>query len=88
VFIKIRIHMEVFLGDSAYYAYRTRLLIIKKLKAIPMIALDPRGSRGSSPALMKRWNAVGKEEALQMVLQEFPKKWWVDPCLSTVRQRV
>jgi hypothetical protein len=54
----------------------TRLLVIKKLKAIPMIALNPRGSRGSSPdEKMERC----RKKHYRWYCKNFLKEWWVDP---------
>jgi hypothetical protein len=48
------LHMEKFLPDGAYDACGTRLLIIRKLKGIPFIALNPRSCKGQH-AKKKRW---------------------------------
>jgi hypothetical protein len=49
MFLKISFSVEKFLGDGAYDAYGTRRLLIKKLKAIPFIALNPRNCKGNTP---------------------------------------
>jgi IS5 family transposase len=80
MFLKISIHVEKFLADGAYDAYGTRRLLIKKLKAIPFIALNPRNCKGNTPEekmercrkLRYKWHA-----------KNFLKKWWVDPDSET-----
>jgi IS5 family transposase len=47
--LRISLHVEKFLADGAYDAYGTRLIIIRKLKAIPFIALNPRNCKGNTP---------------------------------------
>jgi hypothetical protein len=49
MFLKISLHVEKFLADGAYDAYGTRLVLIKKLKAIPFISLNPRNCKGNTP---------------------------------------
>ncbi len=76
MFLRISLHVEKFLADSAYDAHGTRRLLIKKLKAIPFVALNPRNCKGSTPEekmercrkLSYRWHA-----------KNFLKKWWIDP---------
>jgi hypothetical protein len=40
------LHVEKLLADGAYDAFGKRRLLIKKLKAIPFIALNPRNCEG------------------------------------------
>ena len=68
--------VEKFMADAGYDGYRVRLLVIKKLKAIPFITLNPRNCKGSTKEekmarcrkLRYRWHA-----------KNFLKRWWVDP---------
>ncbi len=64
------------MADAGYDGYRVRLLVIKKLKAIPFITLNPRNCKGETKEekhqrcklLRYRWHA-----------KNFLKRWWVDP---------
>jgi hypothetical protein len=76
MFLKISLHVEKFLADSAYDAYGTRLVVIRKLKAIPFIALNPRNSKGSTPEeKMERC----RKKRYRWYAKNFLKKWWIDP---------
>jgi hypothetical protein len=44
--LKLGLHVKEFLSDGAYDSYDTRKRIIKKLKAIPLITLNPRNCKG------------------------------------------
>lgn len=74
--LKMSLRVEKFLADGAYDAYETRLLVIRKLKAIPFITLNPRNCKGNNreekmercKKLRYRWHC-----------KNFLKKWWVDP---------
>ena len=44
--LKLPVHVKKFLADAGYDGYRTRLLIIGRLKAIPLITLNPRKLQG------------------------------------------
>jgi transposase len=46
--LKLPVHVKKFLADAGYDGYRTRLAIIRRLKAIPLITLNPRNCKGSS----------------------------------------
>jgi hypothetical protein len=73
--LKVSIRVEKFLADGAYDAYSTRLLIIKKLKAIPFIALNPRNCKGNTPEeKMDRC----KKLRYKWHCKNFLKNWWVD----------
>ena len=73
--LKISLRVEKFLADGAYDAYGTRRLLIRKLKAIPFIALNPRNCKGNTREekmercrkLRYKWHA-----------KNFLKQWWVD----------
>jgi hypothetical protein len=70
------VQVKKFLADVGYDGYRTRLLIIGRLKAVPFITLNPRNCKGSNHGekmkrcrlLRYRWHA-----------KNFLKAWWVDP---------
>ena len=46
--LKLSIQVKKFLADAGYDGYRTRLLVIRRLKAIPMITLNPRNCKGDT----------------------------------------
>lgn len=64
-----------FLADAGYDGDKTRLQIVKRLKAVPFIPLNTRRSKGSTP----------EEKARRKVLcylfyaRNFIKNYWVDP---------
>ena len=74
---RLRLHVKRFMADAGYDCYKVRLLlVIKKLKAIPFITLNPRNCKGSTKEakhlrcklLRYRWHA-----------KNFLKRWWADP---------
>jgi hypothetical protein len=74
--LKLGLRVEEFLADAAYDSYDTRKRIIKRLKAIPLISLNPRNCKGKDhEAKMKRV----KEIRHKWYLKNFFKKWWIDP---------
>ena len=78
--LKISIRIEKFLADGAYDAYGTRRLLIRKLKAIPFIALNPRNCKGNTPeGKMERCRKL----RYKWYCKNFLKKWWVDPDSET-----
>jgi transposase len=68
--------VKKFMADAGYDGYRARLVIIRKLKAVLFITLNPRNCKGNTKEenrqrckkLRYRWYA-----------KNFPKKFWVDP---------
>jgi hypothetical protein len=66
-----------FLADAGYDGYRTRLLVIRKLKAIPLITLNPRNCKGNThDEKMSRC----KKLRYRWYLKNFLKRWWwIDP---------
>jgi hypothetical protein len=74
--LRLGIHLRKFLEFAGYDGYRTNLAIIRRLKAIPLITLNPRGCKGSTheekmkrcKLLRHRWHT-----------KNFLKRWWVDP---------
>jgi IS5 family transposase len=73
---RLGLHVKKFMADAGYDGYKARLAIIKKLKAIPFITLNPRNCKGDTKEekhqrcklLRYRWYA-----------KNFLKKFWVDP---------
>jgi len=73
---KLCLRVKKFMADAGYDGYRVRLLVIKRLKAVPFITLNPRNCKGSTheekmnrcKLLRYRWHA-----------KNFLKKFWVDP---------
>jgi hypothetical protein len=73
---RLGLHVKKLTADAGYDGYRARLLIIKKLKAIPFITLNPRNCKGNTKEeKMKRC----KKLRHKWYLKNFLKKWWVDP---------
>ncbi|MDG6921038.1 MAG: hypothetical protein JRN59_05875 [Nitrososphaerota archaeon] len=74
--LRLSVQVKKFLADAGYDGYRTRLLIIRRLKAVPFITLNPRNCKGNNheeemkrcKLLRYRWHA-----------KNFLKAWWVDP---------
>lgn len=80
MFLQVSLHVEKFLADGAYDAYGTRLVLIRKLKAIPFISLNPRNCKGNTPEeKMERC----KKLRYKWHCKNFLKKWWVDPSSET-----
>ena len=76
MFLKLKLHVKEFLADAAYDANRTRLLVIKKLRAIPLIALNPRNCEGDTE---EEKRARCKELRQKFYAKNFLKSWWIDP---------
>jgi IS5 family transposase len=76
MFLKLSIQVKKFLGDAGYDGYKTRLMIIRRLGAIPLITLNPRNCKGSThEEKMKRC----KKLRHKWYLKNFLKEWWIDP---------
>jgi DDE family transposase len=73
---RLCLHVKKLMADAGYDGYKARLAIIKKLKAVPYITLNPRNCKGNTKEekrqrcklLRYRWYA-----------KNFLKKFWVDP---------
>ena len=73
---RLRLSVKKFMADAGYDGYAVRRLVIKRLKAIPFITLNPRNCKGKTKAekhqrcklLRYRWYA-----------KNFFKRSWVDP---------
>lgn len=70
------LHVKKFFADAGYDGYRARLLIIKKLKAIPFITLNPRNCKGTTK---EEKMARCKKLRYRWYAKNFLKRWWVDP---------
>jgi hypothetical protein len=65
----------MFLADSGYDTYAARKYIISVLKAIPLIAFNPRGTKGRTPETrMKRC----RKSRLKWYMKNMLMKWWAD----------
>lgn len=74
--VRLSIQVRKFLADAAYDSNRTRLLTIRRLKAIPFITLNPRNCKGNTPEeKMKRCKLL----RYRFYARNFIKKWWIDP---------
>lgn len=73
--LKLGIQVKKFLADAGYDGYKTRLLIIKRLKAIPLITLNPRNCKGSTDEEKIR---RCKKLRHKWYLKNFLKAWWID----------
>lgn len=74
--LKLSIRVKKFLADAGYDGYKTRLMIIRRLKAIPLITLNPRNCKGSTH---KEKMAQCKKLRHKWYLKNFLKRWWIDP---------
>ncbi len=73
---RLCLHVKKFMADAGYDGYKARLLIIKKLKAIPFITLNPRNCKGNTK---EEKMARCKKLRHKWYLKNFLKAWWVDP---------
>jgi IS5 family transposase len=73
---RLCLNVEKFMADAGYDGYRVRLLIIKKLKAIPFITLNPRNCKGSTK---EEKHQRCKKLRHKWYLKNFLKAWWFDP---------
>jgi len=46
--LKLGVRVRRFLADAGYDGYKTRLAIIRRLKAVPLITLNPRNCKGNT----------------------------------------
>ncbi len=73
---RLCLHVKKLMADAGYDGYKARLLIIKKLKAIPFITLNPRNCKGNTK---DEKMARCKKLRHKWYLKNFLKAWWVDP---------
>jgi len=77
---RLRLQVKKFKADAGYDGYRVRLLVIKKLKAVPFITLNPRNCKGNTKEekrqrckwLRRKWFRR------KWYAKNFLKKFWVD----------
>jgi transposase len=68
--------VKKFLADGAYDGYKTRLALIRKLKAVPFIALNPRNCNGDTK---EEKMEQCKKKRYKWYCKNFFKSFWVDP---------
>jgi Transposase DDE domain len=73
---RLCLRVKKFIADAGYDGYRARLLVIRKLKAIPFITLNPRNCRGKTK---DERMARCKKLRYKWYVKNFLKKFWVDP---------
>jgi len=74
--LKLSIHVKKFLADAAYDSDQTRLSVIRRLKAIPFIPLNPRNCKGNNEGeKTKRCRLL----RYRFYAKNFVKRFWVDP---------
>ena len=76
MFLKLGLRVKEFLADGGYDGYAARLKVIRKLKAIPFIALNPRNCKGNNPEeKMERCRKLRRK----WYFKNFLSRFWVDP---------
>jgi IS5 family transposase len=70
------IKISKFLADAGYDADKTRLQIVKRLKAVPFIPLNTRRCKGST---LEEKKARRKVLCYRFYARNFIKNYWVDP---------
>ena len=70
------IHVKKFFADMGYDGNQTRLLIIKRLRAIPFIPLNPRNCKGATERERKARRTL---LCYRFYAKNFIKRFWVDP---------
>jgi transposase len=73
---RLGLRVKKFLADAGYDGYRVRLLVIKKLKAIPFITLNPRNCKGDTK---EEKHQRCKKLRYKWYVKNFLKRFWVDP---------
>ncbi|MBI2936767.1 MAG: transposase [Thaumarchaeota archaeon] len=72
--IGLGLRVKEFLADGGYDGYKTRLMIIRRLKAIPFITFNPRNCKGNNKEeKMKRCRKL----RYRWYVKNFLKTWWV-----------
>ncbi len=74
--LKLPIRVSMFLADSGYDGNRTRLQIVRRLKAVPFIPLNTRNTDGSTAEEKK---AGRKASCLEFYAKNRIRDFWVDP---------
>jgi IS5 family transposase len=73
---RLCLQVKKFVADAGYDGYRARLLVIRKLKAIPFITLNPRNCKGNTK---QEKHQRCKKLRYKWYVKNFLKKFWVDP---------
>ncbi len=74
--LRLGVRVRMFLADAGYDGYKTRLMVIRRLKAIPLITLNPRNCKGNNH---EEKMARCKKLRHKWYLKNFLKRWWIDP---------
>jgi len=74
--IRLRLNVKKFIADAGYDSNKTRLMMIRRLKAIPLIPLNARNCKGKSEEERK---ARRKLSCLKFYARNFIKQYWIDP---------
>jgi len=74
--IRLGLNVKKFIADAGYDGNKTRLMIIRKLKAIPFIPLNARNCKGRNEEERK---ARRKMLCLKFYARNFIKQYWIDP---------
>lgn len=73
--VKLSLRVDMFLADAGYDTYAARRCIIGTLKAVPLIAFNPRGTKGrKAETRMKRC----RKRRLRWYIMNGLTKWWAD----------
>ena len=72
----LSVQVKKFLADAGYDGYRTRLAIIRRLRAVPLITLNPRNCKGATHDEKMKWCKLLR---YRWHAKNFLKAWWVDP---------
>jgi transposase len=76
ILMRLGVSVKWFLADAAYDSNRTRLMIIRKLKALPFIPLNARNCKGKNEGERKERR---KMLCAKFYARNFIKQYWVDP---------
>jgi IS5 family transposase len=74
--IRLGLNVRKFIADAGYDGNKTRLMIVRKLKAIPFIPLNARNCKGKNEDERKERR---KMSCLKFYARNFIKQYWVDP---------
>jgi len=74
--IRLGLNVKKFIADAGYDGNNTRLMVIRKLKAIPFIPLNARNCKGKNEEERK---ARRKMLCLKFYARNFIQKYWIDP---------
>jgi len=74
--LKLSVRVRKFFADMAYDSNATRLRVVRRLKAIPFIPLNPRNCKGTNEQEKK---ARRRNLCLKFYRKNFIMDYWVDP---------